>query len=139
MKTLLALALPSLLTLCPSAHALALNLLNVTSSDSAFPPSSNLTLGVGPNQHCTKDPTWLIPAFPDIRWYQTTCQNALFKADKDLASFGLDTEFEFLTRGAIPQTTKPQIQLPRKYVASKYDVLTRKPRLNKQLDHAQEI
>ena len=128
MIALLALAIPFILTLCPFAHALVLDLLNINSSDQAIPPSSDPTLGVDANVHCTRDPTWLIPAFPDARYYDNTCQNALFKAEADLNKYQLDTEYEFLTRGATAQTTKPQIQLPRKYIACKFDDLTNKLR-----------
>ena len=124
MIALLALAFPFIVTLCPFAHALVLDLLNVSSSDMAIPPSSDPTLGVDPNVHCTRDPTWLVPTFPDIRYYDHTCQNAMFKATQDLTTYELNAEYEFLTRGAINQTTNQQIQLPRKYVFCKYDDLT---------------
>ena len=123
MITLLVFAFTSLLPFCPSAYALALNLLNITSSDS---------LGnIVPNVHCTNDPTWLIPAFPDIRYYDDACQRAMFKAREDLWTYGPYVEHEFLTRGATPQTTKPQIVLPRKYVVRKYNDLTRTLRSKK--------
>ena len=118
MVALLALAFPSMLTLSPFAQALVLDLYNVNSSDLAFTTGSYPSVGVSPNVHCTKDPTWLIPAFPSISTYDSTCQKALAKAIRDLTTYELDTEYEFLTRGAAPQTAGPQLQLPRKYVAS---------------------
>ena len=96
------------------AHTLTLNLHNV-SSPSFGSQDSNSDAHV----HCTRDPNWLVPAFPNIKSYDRSCRNALKKAADDLISYGVDTEFEFLTRGATAQTSKPQIELPRKYVASK--------------------
>lgn len=119
MTALSYLALWSIVTFCPVASALALNLYNLTPPVLTSLNSSNLTVGVNANVHCTKDPNWFVPAFPDNPSYVSMCQKAKNKAIFDLASHGLDTEFEFLDRGATAQTTEPQIQLPRKYVASK--------------------
>lgn len=124
MIVLLYLALWPLVTFCPLARAASLGLYNVTSPGLASQNSNDLTVGVNADVHCTKDANWLIPAFPNILSYDSMCQNAMGKAINELASHGLDTEFEFLDRGATAQTTKPQIQLPRKYVVSKYCNLT---------------
>ncbi|KAL8722520.1 MAG: hypothetical protein Q9181_007470, partial [Wetmoreana brouardii] len=82
-----------------------------TAGNLTFPP---------PNAHCTTLPSWTIPPFSRISSYDILCQHALMLAQNELASHGLDTEFEFLDRSAPPggQTTKPKIQLPRKYTAS---------------------
>lgn len=122
MIALASLALWSIIAICPlvPAHALVLNLYNVTSPASASPDSNQPTFGVDADTHCTNDPKWLAPAFPTIPLYDFTCQAALFKARRDLASYGLDTEYELLDRDATAQTTRPQIRLPRKYVASEY-------------------
>ena len=109
----------------PLASGLPLNLYDVVSPSLVSHNSSGSTVSVSANVHCTKDPNWLIPAFPNIQYYDLTCQDALGKAVKELASHGLDTEFEFLDRGVTAQTTNPQIRLPRKYVVSKYCNLTK--------------
>lgn len=124
MNTLSCLAFYCIVAICPLTRAFALNLHSVTSLGLVSQNNSDLTVGVNPNVHCTRDPNWLIPAFPDIRNYDSPCQNALAKASQELRSHGLDTEFEFLDRGATAQTTKPQIQLPRKYIVGKYCTLT---------------
>ena len=122
MIALASLALWSIIAICPlaPARALVLNLYNVTSPGSASQDSKQPTVGVDADTHCTNDPNWLAPAFPTIARYEITCQAALFKARRDLASYGLDTEYELLDRDATAQTTRPQIRLPRKYVASEY-------------------
>ena len=114
------LALWSIFTFCPFISALTLNLHNITSPNLATQNSSGFAVGVNPNVHCTKDRNWLVPNYPNILYYDYMCQNAMAHAIRELYSHGVDTEFEFLDRGASAQTTRPQIQLPRKYVASKY-------------------
>ena len=114
------LALWSVITLCPVGRTLTLNLYNVTSPGSASQNSNDLAVGVDADTHCTQDPNWLIPAFPSIPAYDNQCQVAMLKAVRDLTSYGLDTEFELLNRGAIPKTPMPKVLLPRKYVASEY-------------------
>ena len=42
----------------------------------------------------------------------------------DLRSYSLTTEYEFLDRGAMAQTTRPKIPLPRKYVAGMWNSAT---------------
>ena len=118
------LALWSFTKFCPVASILAVNLRNDTSLRLAPHNGSDLTVGVYPNVHCTKDPNWFGPASFENPSYESMCQKAMDKAIDDLVSHGLDTEFEFLDRGATAQTTGPQIQLPRKYVAGKYRTLT---------------
>ena len=114
------LALWSIFAWCPFVRALTLNLYNNTSPNLASQNSGDFAAGISPNLHCTKDPNWLVPTYPNILSYDFMCQTALAHAVRELSSHGLDTEFEFLDRGSSAQTTKPQIQLPRKYVASKY-------------------
>lgn len=114
------LALWSIFAFCPFVSALTLSLYNVTSPNLAFHNSSGFAVGVNPNVHCTKDPNWLVPSYPNILSYDYMCQNAMASAIRELYSHGPETEFEFLDRGASAQTTRPQIQLPRKYVASEY-------------------
>ena len=80
--------------------------------------STNLT--IGPNTHCTQDPSWLATGSDDIAKYRLDCQNAINYAWEELGQHGMTTEFEFLARGAPAQTTKPKIQLPRKYTACMY-------------------
>lgn len=113
------LTLWTVLALSPFAHALALNLIPVPSIATAPASGSNSSVvGAGnSNAHCTKDPTWLAPGFTKFSLYDFMCQDAMNAARRELASHGMDTEFEFLDRGAAAQTSKPQIQLPRKYVA----------------------
>ena len=101
------------------AHTLTLNLYNVSSPSFGSQDSNSTAVNVDAHVHCTGDPNWLVPAFPNIDSYDRSCQNALKKAVADLISYGVDTEFEFLNRGATAQTSKPQIELPRKYIASK--------------------
>ena len=116
-----------LVTIYPLASALpALNLYDVVSPDLVLYNSSETSVSVSANVHCTKDPNWLIPAFPKILQYDYACQTALEKAIRELTSYGLDTEVEFLDRSATAQTSNPQIRLPRKYVVSKYFNLTEK-------------
>ena len=112
----------SVLIVCPIAGALTLtvDLHNVTFPYPVVQNSEGTTVGVDDDTHCTEDPNWLVPAFPTIFIYDRICKDALAKAFKDLTSFDLDMEYEFLNRGATAQTTKPQIQVPRKYVASRY-------------------
>lgn len=114
------LALWFIFAFCPFVRTLTLNLYNITSANLASQNSSGLAIGVNPNVHCTKDPNWLIPTYTNILSYDSTCQRAMAAAIRELYSHGLDTEFEFLDRGASAQTTRPQIQLPRKYVVGKY-------------------
>lgn len=118
------LALWFIVNFYPVVCTLALNVHNITSLGLAPHNDNDLTVGVNPNVHCTKDPNWFVPASSENPSYEPMCQKAMNKAISDLASHGLDTEFEFLDLGATAQTTGPQIQLPRKYVASKNRNLT---------------
>ena len=74
--------------------------------------TNNLT--VGANAHCTKENSWTIPGF-DFGNYHYSCQEAMRRAQHDIARYGLDTDVEFLDQGATAQTTKPKVFLPRKY------------------------
>lgn len=120
MVALPSLALWSIVTVCPLARALTLNLYNVTStgllSQDMQQPSET---------HCTKDSAWLFTPFHSIASYDFMCQAALTDAIRDLTLLGMDTEFEVLSRNTIAQTTKPKIRLPRRYVAGKYCKVTR--------------
>lgn len=81
-----------------------------------IPAISNLT--DGSTAHCTTEKTWISPSVSQLDFYRYSCLDALEMADKDLRLLGryqLDTEYEFLDRGATPQTTKPQTKLPEKY------------------------
>ena len=128
MTTFSSLALWSIVAVCPLARALTLNLYNVTSPGSMSQDSQEPTVGADADTHCTKDPDWLIPAFPSIHSYDLMCQAAMAKAIRDLTLYGLDTDFELLAQGSIAQTRRPKIRLPRRYVASKYrEVTKRKP------------
>lgn len=101
-----------LMTLYPTlSYALVLSL-NLT---------GHTDVNVGLNAHCTTDKSWLIPRFDEIWWYDSVCQSALLKVIRDpaLGPPHLDIEHEFLDRDATAQTTKPKIQLPRKYTFSK--------------------
>ena len=113
------LALWLLVTFYPLASALpALNLYDVVSPGLVLSNNSETGVSVSANVHCTKDPNWLVPAFPNIIYYDYACQNAMAKAASELISYGLDTELEFLDRSATAQTSNPQIRLPRKYVVT---------------------
>lgn len=114
------LALWSIITACPLAGALTLNLYNVTSPDSLYQDKQQPS-----DTYCTKDSAWLLTPFHSIASYDFTCQAALAKAIRDLALFGMDIEYELLSRNAIAQTTRPKIRLPRRYVAGKYCKVTR--------------
>jgi hypothetical protein len=105
--------------LSTSSHALVLDLGNITQSLTSNQNVANLTIAA--NAHCTTDNSWLAPRFDDIDDYDFTCHDALFKARMDpvFNPFNLDTELEFLDRGATAQTTKPKIRLPRKYTVCK--------------------
>lgn len=101
------------------SHARVLDLGNITQSLTPERNVTNLTIAAYAN--CTPDNSWLAPRFGDIEDYDFACQDALFKAAMDPAfkSFDLDTEHEFLDRGAIAQTLKPKIHLPRRYTVCK--------------------
>lgn len=101
------------------SHASVLDLGNITQSLTSTQTVTNLTNVAYAN--CTTNNSWLAPRFGDIEDYAFTCHDALFKARMDPAfnPFDLDTEYEFLNRGAIARTLKPKIHLPRKYVECK--------------------
>ena len=111
-----------ILIFSPLTGALVLELYNVSDPSQASPHGSNHTVGVDDYVHCTRDPSWILPGFPNFVDYHRECSNAWGKAIQDLNKIGFrhgyDTEFEFLDRGSPAQTTKPQILLPRKFVAS---------------------
>lgn len=101
------------------SYALVLDLGNITQSLTSTQNVTNLTTAAYAD--CTTDNSWLEPRFGDIEDYGFTCHDALFKARMDPAfnPFDPDTELEFLDRGAIAQTTKPRVHLPRKYIVCK--------------------
>lgn len=112
------LALLAGLTICPLARTLILNLPSTSPLSSAIPQKSgNITAAVNGAVHCTTSPLWLAPAFPSFPSYEFMCEAAMEKAKRDLMSYDMDTEYEFLDRDATAQTTRPTIELPRKYVA----------------------
>ena len=83
--------------------------------------SQNMTnLTATNNAHCTIDDSWKIQPFNDIRLYDPSCQHSMLLAIAEIGAHALDTEMEFLDRNAHAQTTKPKIQLPRKYTASMF-------------------
>ena len=87
----------------------------------AISSSQNMTnLTVTHNAHCTIDDSWKIQPFDDIRLYDSSCQMSMALALAEIGAHALDTEVEFLDRNADAQTTKPKIQLPRKYTASMF-------------------
>lgn len=120
MVALPGLAFWPIVTVCSLAHALTLDLYNVTS-----PGSISQDKEQRGDTYCTKDPAWLLTPFHSIGSYDFMCQAALTKAIRDLTLFGMDIDYELLSRNAIAQTTKPKIRLPWRYVAGKYCKVTR--------------
>ncbi|KAI4188406.1 MAG: hypothetical protein LQ346_005320 [Caloplaca aetnensis] len=99
----------------------------------ALPPSRPLTtlldiptdhlvnLTAKSNVHCTTDATWKSPSFHDPRKYLHSCKEAARLARKDLwfdGHYELEEKYEFLDQHSTPQTTGPQIRLPKIYTAS---------------------
>lgn len=120
MVGVLSLVLCSIVTICPFASTLTLSLHNVT-----FPSSISPYKEEPPDTHCTKNSAWFLTPFHSIASYDYMCQAALTNAVRDLTLFGMDIEYELLSRDAVAQTTKLKIRLPRRYVACKYRKVTR--------------
>ncbi|KAL8941033.1 MAG: hypothetical protein Q9216_002480 [Gyalolechia sp. 2 TL-2023] len=84
-------------------------------------PSLNFTSD--PNTYCTTNPTWKDPSFADLRNYVHGCKDAARLARNDLwfdGHYELEEEYELLSFGTDPQTTKPQIRLPKIYTSREH-------------------
>lgn len=128
MKSLLILSFHLLPLLCPLTPAFLLSPNNLIRPQPLNLTNNFANLTVGGNAHCTQDSSWLIAPYENITRYRLSCQNAMAQAIRELSDHGMDTEFEFLDRGATAQTSKPRIELPRKYIYSEYLHLDLHPR-----------
>ena len=112
------LLVPAIAILISFSCALVIDLGDTGLAISSSQNKANMT--VTHNAHCTIDDSWKIQPFNDIGRYDSPCQQSMALAIAEIGTHGLDTEIEFLDRNADAQTTKPKIQLPRKYIASMF-------------------